>query len=94
MPDNNTVNTSMENREWDSAKLKAYFEDCRKVYNDFLEMSDSLINAFQAFVDDEGLSRQDDTAVGTTQPPSRGDRYLGHSSRHTQVPVPVTKSSD
>ena len=20
----------------------------------------------------------------------RGDRYLGHSSRHTQVPVPVT----
>ena len=21
---------------------------------------------------------------------SRGDRYLGHSSRHTQVPVPVT----
>ena len=52
MPDNNTVNTSMENREWDSAKLKAYFEECRKVYNDFLEMSDSLINAFQAFVDD------------------------------------------
>lgn len=52
MPDNNTVNTSMENREWDSAKLKAYFDECRKVYNDFLEMSDSLINAFQAFVDD------------------------------------------
>ena len=22
---------------------------------------------------------------------SRGDRYLSHSSRHTQVPVPATK---
>ena len=24
---------------------------------------------------------------------SRGDRYLGHSSRHTQVPVPATSVS-
>ena len=24
----------------------------------------------------------------------RGDRYFGHSSRHTQVPVPVTISLD
>ncbi|MBO4591456.1 MAG: hypothetical protein J5684_02705, partial [Eubacterium sp.] len=52
MPDNNTVNTAMENREWDTAKLKAYFDECRKVYDEFLAMSDSLINAFQAFVDD------------------------------------------
>ena len=24
----------------------------------------------------------------------RGDRYLSHSSRHTQVPVPATNSSE
>jgi len=24
----------------------------------------------------------------------RGDRYLGHSSRHTQVPVPVTRANN
>jgi len=26
--------------------------------------------------------------------PSRGDRYLSHSSRHTQVPVPATTHVD
>ena len=25
---------------------------------------------------------------------SRGDRYLSHSSRHTQVPVPLTKVAE
>ena len=25
---------------------------------------------------------------------SRGDRYLSHSSRHTQIPVPATKDPD
>ncbi|MBQ7149024.1 MAG: hypothetical protein IJR96_09765 [Pseudobutyrivibrio sp.] len=43
----------MGNIKWDAAKLKAYFESCRVTYNKFLAMSDSLINAFQAFVDDD-----------------------------------------
>lgn len=31
--------------------------------------------------------QQKKLAVGTA---SRGDRYLGHSGRHTQVPIPLT----
>ena len=36
-----------------------------------------------------GCSAAPIVAVGL----SRGDRYLGHSSRHTQVPVPATSTS-
>ena len=43
----------MANIEWDVAKLKAYFDECQATYNEFLAMSDSLIQAFQAFVDDD-----------------------------------------
>ena len=36
------------------------------------------------------LIYQDENGIGA----SRGDRYLGHSSRHTQVPVPATMLPD
>lgn len=43
----------MENIVWNVAKLREYFDSCQRTYNSFLEMSDSLIKAFQAFVDDD-----------------------------------------
>uniref|UniRef100_UPI00048176C9 DUF6531 domain-containing protein n=1 Tax=Pseudobutyrivibrio ruminis TaxID=46206 RepID=UPI00048176C9 len=43
----------MENIVWNVAKLREYFDSCQKTYNSFLAMSDSLIKAFQAFVDDD-----------------------------------------
>ena len=36
---------------------------------------------------EEVISRQPE---GTIEDGSRGDRYLSHRSRHTQVPVPAT----
>ena len=39
--------------EWDVAALQSYFDECQKIYNEFLEMSDSLIPAFEAFANDE-----------------------------------------
>ncbi len=39
--------------EWDVAALRSYFDDCQKVYNEFLEMSDDLIKSFEAFANDE-----------------------------------------
>ena len=43
----------MENIVWNVAKLREYFDSCQQTYNSFLEMSDSLIKAFQAFADDD-----------------------------------------
>ena len=38
---------------WDQTKLAEYFTACQSKYNTFLSMSDTLIQKFKAFVDDE-----------------------------------------
>ncbi|WP_036952706.1 hypothetical protein, partial [Pseudobutyrivibrio ruminis] len=43
----------MGNIEWNTSKVIAYFEACREHYEKFLAMSDSLMKAFEAFVNDD-----------------------------------------
>ena len=42
----------------------------------------------------QGAWAQDSWDDAVTVGRSRGDRYLSHRSRHTQVPVPATRASD
>ena len=43
----------MSNIEWNAAKIRAYFDECRVHYERFLSMSDSLMKAFLDFVNDD-----------------------------------------
>ena len=62
---NGGSNSGMGNIEWDVEKLRAYFDDCQSTYDSFLAMSDALMRAFQAFVnDDDHTGEEADSAKG------------------------------
>ena len=51
---NTQGNVGEDSIEWHYSKIKTYFDDCFDiVYNPFLEISDDLVNALLAFVNNE-----------------------------------------
>lgn len=52
MATENGIGTGTTEIEWNATKLKEYFTACQTKYNAFFAMSDSLIKAFQTYIDD------------------------------------------